>query len=518
MKIVHLSTVDFSGKGISAYRLHKALQKKGVDSTLITLVKSSGDPSVKIITFDPFDKTKIFISDKVVPDTETISNYMIEEWSKLLKMQIMAPDGELFFSLPDSIINLEQIIEINQADIVHIHWSPGLVDINMAPIYFMNKPVFLTIYNKYPYTGGCHLHKCEKFKEECKNCPLLKEGVKEISTINFNIKKESYSNLNLYVNTTNNFLRKEAQESGIFGSDSKIEVIPPGISLKKFTRKNKKRAREHLHLPIDKFILIFCCSSLKDRKDDVLRLMEALKFLSKEGLDIYLILLGAHPEIVRRDMPFPVHALGFIPHEEVMCWYYSAADVFVNPSIRFEMSISTLEAMSCGLPVVAFDYGAMRDVVIHQKNGYLAKNYDMEDFAYGIKWILENEEKKIYLSKNARNKVKNDFNLEKVAENYIKLYEDKLKFPVKIKRQNLIKLGEKFFLNKDLNKSLLLFNKLLERNGEDAEVLNNIGVIYWQKGMFDKAKKFFKKAYELNPYLKEIRENYKKVTQHMDKK
>jgi glycosyltransferase involved in cell wall biosynthesis len=511
MRVLHLSTVDFWGQGISAYRLHKALQNKGIDSTMITLVKSSGDPSVKMIIFDPIDKTKFHVFDKVIPDTDTISNYMIEKWSNLLKMQIMPSEGEIIFSLTDSVVNLEKIIEVNQADIIHIHWSPGLIDIEKAPLYFMDKPVCLTIYDMYPFTGGCHNEKCEKFKEECINCYLLKDEVKEIASINFNIKKDSYNLLNLYVVASNNCLKRKAEESGIFGLDTEIKVIPPSVPLEKFSKENKKRVREHLQLPLDKHILIFCCSSLKNRRNDLERLIEALTFLKKENLDFYLILLGAYPEEIKRNLSFPVHAVGFVPYEEIMCWYYSASDIFINPSTQTGIPVSVLEAMSCGIPVVGFDYGGIKDVIEHKKNGYLAKTYDIEDFASGIKWILEDEERKKYMSLNSRKRIKYVFNLENVATEYIKLYENMLEFKNITKKDKFLKWGEKLFVNKQIDTSLSVFSKMLEKYGEDPEILNNIGVIYWEMGMRNKAFKFFKRAYELNPSLKEIRENYKKV-------
>lgn len=58
MKVVHLSSVDFWEQGLLAYRIHKGVEKHGVDSVFITFLKSSGDPSVKVIIRDPVFKQK----------------------------------------------------------------------------------------------------------------------------------------------------------------------------------------------------------------------------------------------------------------------------------------------------------------------------------------------------------------------------------------------------------------------------------------------------------------------------
>ncbi len=510
MKVLHLSTVDFWGYGISAYRLHKRLQAKGIDSIMITMVKSTGDPSVKMVIFDPLDKNKFHVFDKVIPDTETISNYMIEKWNNLLKMQVMPSEGELIFSSYDSVVNLEEIIELNNPDIIHIHWAPGLVDIEKAPIYFMNKNICLTIYDMYPFSGGCHNEKCEGFKEECRQCYLLKkEELKKIANINFNIKKKSYDLLKLHVVASNKILKRKSEESKIFGVDNKIEVIYPGVPVEKFSKKNKKQIRKYLQLPIDKYILILACSSLKNKRKNINYLIEGLKSLKEKGKEFYFIIIGAYAEEIKKKLHFPIHTIGFVPYEEIMCWYYSASDLFLNPSIQINIPISVLEAMACGLPVVSFNYGGIKEVISHKKNGYLAELYNMEDFINGIKWILRNREN-IKLELNSKKTIKHFFNLDIVTVEYIKLYEEILKNNIGKDRlkNKIIKWGEIFFKNKDIEKSLLVFNKILEQYGDDAEVFNNIGVIYWEKGDYENAIKFFKKAYKLKPFLKEIRENY----------
>jgi glycosyltransferase involved in cell wall biosynthesis len=81
-----------------------------------------------------------------------------------------------------------------------------------------------------------------------------------------------------------------------------------------------------------------------------------------------------------------------------------------------------MESLSCGTPVVAFNIGGNSDMVVHRKNGYLARAYDPGDLAHGIEWVLNNPEYE-NLSQNARGKVLQDFDSRIVVQKYIELYE-----------------------------------------------------------------------------------------------
>ena len=85
-----------------------------------------------------------------------------------------------------------------------------------------------------------------------------------------------------------------------------------------------------------------------------------------------------------------------------------------------------IEAQACGTPVIAFNVGGLPDIVEHQKTGYLAKPFDINDLAQGIDWVL-NAENYSELCKNARDKVLKEFDGKVIANKYIALYEKILK-------------------------------------------------------------------------------------------
>ena len=104
---------------------------------------------------------------------------------------------------------------------------------------------------------------------------------------------------------------------------------------------------------------------------------------------------------------------------------YSAADVFVAPSLMDAFGKTLAESMACGTPVVCFNATGPKDIVDHQINGYKAIPFESSDLAKGIIWVL-NSPDYTTLSQNAREKVLRCFDSKVVAEEYIKLYKSVL--------------------------------------------------------------------------------------------
>ncbi|GAG64629.1 unnamed protein product [marine sediment metagenome] len=82
----------------------------------------------------------------------------------------------------------------------------------------------------------------------------------------------------------------------------------------------------------------------------------------------------------------------------------------------------TAESMACGTPVVCFDATGPKDIVSHKIDGYKAEPFDSSDLANGIIWVLKDRARWEKLSKHARRKVKEKFDVHNIAKKYMKLY------------------------------------------------------------------------------------------------
>ena len=81
---------------------------------------------------------------------------------------------------------------------------------------------------------------------------------------------------------------------------------------------------------------------------------------------------------------------GRIGHD-ILPLYYTAADVCVIPSHYEPFGLVAIEAMGCGVPVVASNVGGLKFTIIHEETGLLVEPKDIEAFANGIHRILFDE-------------------------------------------------------------------------------------------------------------------------------
>ena len=90
--------------------------------------------------------------------------------------------------------------------------------------------------------------------------------------------------------------------------------------------------------------------------------------------------------------------------------FYKMADIFLFPSFREGLPVSVMEAMACGLPIIATNIRGSSDIVKETMNGKLLKPNDVDGFANAIS-VFRNEELLNSISKiNAQEAMKYDLN------------------------------------------------------------------------------------------------------------
>ncbi len=112
--------------------------------------------------------------------------------------------------------------------------------------------------------------------------------------------------------------------------------------------------------------------------------------------------------------------MGTIPTER-MIYLYNASDIFVTSSLQENLPNTIMEAMSCGVPVVAFQTGGIPEMIDHLQNGWLAEYKSSYLLAEGMYWCLYQAQYE-QLCINARNKVLQCYSPQKIAEAYIAIY------------------------------------------------------------------------------------------------
>ncbi len=410
MKVLIVNSNDIlGGAAIAAYRLHKGLQKANIDSFMLVQNKLSDDNTV----IGPQSNFQKGFARYIRPELDKIRLYTYKKRS-----------GEIYSpSLLNEKIN-EKINEINP-DIVHLHWiNNGFIKINS--LKKIQRPILWTMHDMWAYTGGCHYSgSCEKYKKQCGACAVLGSGkTNDLSRKVYKRKAKTYKNSeNIVFNGLSRWIAECGKESSLL-KNNKVVNLPNCININDVKPIKKQEARYILNIPQDKKLILFgAMSATSDKRKGYEHLVAALQFL-KDKKNIELMVFGASKPVNVADFGIKANYLGRIHDEVTLNVLYSAADVMIVPSLQENLSNAIMESLACGTPVVGYDIGGNSDMIIHKKNGYLAKEKYEEDLANGINFCL-NQETDI-LRNNAREYIVNTFAQEQVIPKYLNLYNDML--------------------------------------------------------------------------------------------
>ena len=423
MKILLLSTNDIApGAAKGAYRLHQGLQNLGVESQMLVQTKQSKDKTVLGFLNNKSKAEKVVSGVREIADRLPLKLYQNRDFGSY------SPQW-----LPDNISSQATRLD---PDLVNLHWiCRGYVQIETLAKF--NKPLVWTLRDMWAFTGGCHYDgDCEGYLDSCGSCPQLDSSKNyDLSRWIWRRKAKAWKNLDLTIVTISSWLGKCATSSSLF-KDLRVEVIPNGLDLQQYRPFNRTVARELLSLPQDKKLVLFGASNAtSDKRKGFHLLQPALRSLSQNGWKdkIELVVFGSAKPENSPDFGFPTHYLGRFSDDLSLSIIYSAADVFVAPSVQEAFGNTVLEALACSIPCIGFNIGGIPDMIEHQHNGYLALPYQVDDLAKGIAWILENEQRYQKLAYRAREKVEQEFSLEIPARRYLSLYEEILDKNKKIK-------------------------------------------------------------------------------------
>lgn len=178
-----------------------------------------------------------------------------------------------------------------------------------------------------------------------------------------------------------------------YGVENQISVIPTGIDLKPYRKADGETVR-HRHGWENDIVLISAGRLAPEKNWETLVKAVARVIPRHPQLRLVLVGDGSEREALGKlaktlGIEKRVEFTGKIPFEEVPN-YFKAADLFGFASVTETQGLVTMEAMACGLPVVAVNATGTRDVVTHEVEGLLAEN-KVEDLAEAIARMLSED-------------------------------------------------------------------------------------------------------------------------------
>ena len=374
---------------------------------MLTLVKNSKHPFIATPVHNDI-KLKL----KLVHDyLEYYRNYPAEKNKNLFS------DGNISAGIIDE-------INSNDCNIVHLHWISYMLSIE--DIGKINKPVVWTLHDMWPFCGGEHYLEGNELQIYINDKIDLQDHDQNINRDAWTRKLKYWNADKFSIVCPSKWLADSSRNSILF-KRSRTYVIPYPVDTNYWKPSSRELARELLGLPIQKKIILFSAqNALTNKIKGWELLLSSLKTLYKKyhHTSFELIIVGDEKSEEANSCPYKIHWLGKINNDDELLKIYASSDVVVVPSKMEAFSQVTVEAQSCGIPVIAFNVSGPAEIVLHKKTGWLAQPYDTNNFAEGIYWCTEDNLTWQQLSEEARTKTIERYSPKVIAEMYKDVYDN----------------------------------------------------------------------------------------------
>lgn len=312
---------------------------------------------------------------------------------------------------------LVEFIRGYEPDIIHLHNVHGYyLNIEILFKFLADEykgRVIWTLHDCWAFTGHC-VHftyaGCDKWKTECGNCPQKNEypasALCDKSAKNYNDKKSMFTAVkNLEIVTVSNWLKNTVETS--FLKNTKVTCIYNGVDTDKF-KSVPNMVKEELGITGKTMILLVSDGWIEQKGYSTV--LEVAKVAPS---DWRFVMVGLTKKQIAE---LPDNIIGFerIWNQDKLIEFYSAADVFFNPSLEETFGLVTAEAIACGTPAVVMNSTACPELIVDDASGaILSKNASIHQILREIEIICH--EKRYYI-------LAKKFSKKAFLNNHYKLY------------------------------------------------------------------------------------------------
>lgn len=409
-RIIHVSFSDsHGGAARAARRLNHALGAQGADSRMAVINRASDDATVTAPLGLSGRMRALFIrkAGGLALRTRRAATPAVQSLN-------WCPTG------------LGRWLDRSDAEVVNLHWL-GSGTLGVGEIARIGKPLVWTMHDMWPFCGTEHY--CDdgdgaRFVQgfSAANRPGDLAGL-DVDRWLWRQKQRAWRRP-FDVVTPSHWLAGCVRRSKLM-ADWPVRVIPNPIDLDLFAPfLDQPAIRRKLRLPEDRQLIAFgAIGGGRDPRKGFDLFLPALRQLAAADPDRYAcVVIGQSRPRHPPDVGLPMYWMGALHDEISMAFLYNAVDVMVVPSRQDNLPQTGTEAQACGCPVVAFDCAGMPDVVEHRATGYLARAFDVEDLAAGMRWVLDDSGRHGELAANARRRAMALWSPEVVAGQYMALY------------------------------------------------------------------------------------------------
>lgn len=355
------------------YDLSKTLIKDGHDVTVVTL--REGDAPY----FEDDKGVKVY----------RVDNYMINpnnfiDWVMQMNFNMIAKANEI-------------MLKEGNFDVIHAHdWLVAYAAKTLKNSY--NIPIVATIHAT----------------EAGRNSGIHDEQQRYINDTEWML---TYEASEVIVNS--NYMKAELQR--LFGLPyEKINVVPNGVNLGLFNGIERDYNFRRKYAMDNEKIILFMGRLVYEK--GIQHLIAAMPKILQRYHDSKLVICGKggmldelKQQVDAMGIGDKVYFAGYMNGKNVQKMY-KAADVAVFPSTYEPFGIVALEAMLSENPIVVSDIGGLNEIVEHRVNGMKAYCGNPNSFADSILELLYDHKLSAEITKKAKNKVRNNYNWSKIAQ------------------------------------------------------------------------------------------------------
>lgn len=357
MRVVHIGYKyglnNTGGAAIAATRLHKTLLRHGVESHYVCVWQCEEGKNVHVLP-----RTNSIVRRLYFFATRCLRGFFkFTHWRKSIPLNIVPMFG------------LEKLLDKIRPDVVHVHWINAdvvsfkqLANIKCKVVVNLHDLFMINIMEPHPGSDKRYVYGLTR-----ENSSLFERWL-------FNRKLQLMQKLSPVFIGPSKWVCDCAKKS-IIGKGCQGYAIPNIIDA-------AFRCRPELKAHNDKFIILF--GAYGGRKNlfkgfsDLERALSMLPERIKDNSELWIFGEEAHD---CKTSGVKTQFVGNVSSRSDLVALYNQADVFAFPSVQETQGMTKIEAMLCGLPVIAFDRTACAEGIVNSVSGWVVDDGDVKAFA-----------------------------------------------------------------------------------------------------------------------------------------
>ena len=325
MRIAQVTTTLQGGAGIAAIRLSEALNRIGVDSSVVSQQMAGRGTSIR------------------------------SKATSLAQRRLIQKGSDLITSIS---IDALRATETEEFDLLHFHSIYNLTSTQKLLKLAERKHLVFTLHDQRLFTGGCHYSgSCVEYAKLCTSCPQVRFPFRGLVIRQKELIDKLTKNSNVHFISPSAWLAGLAEKAI---SKSNLHIIRNPIP--EYPKNNSLKAKEEIGIDSSKYVIGFVSvnllNPLKGLKD-LLAALEYIPYSSKKKL--HLLLVGKNGEhIVCREVESTLLDVGTLAGGLNP---YSAMDLLVVPSRQDNSPNVIGEAIMNGVPVLGSQIGGVPEIL-----------------------------------------------------------------------------------------------------------------------------------------------------------